>query len=232
MIDPRPRNALIVGASRGLGLALAAEFLARDWEVTATVRGSAPPPLHDLVDTCDGRLTVETVDMTIDSEVAALHDRLRSTTFDLLFVNGAITRSDLPIGDVPREMFVEVMITNTYAPMRFLEAFDDLVAAGGTIGVMSSLQGSVSMNTRGGHELYRCSKSALNQLMRSYAARHRDEPRTLLLINPGHVKTELGGPDAVLTVDQSIPGVVDTITAHAGEPGLQFLDHRGEIVPW
>ena len=46
------------------------------------------------------------------------------------------------------------------------------------------------------------------------------------------MQTELGGPDAVLTVEQSVPGVVDTITAHAGEPGLQFLDHRNEIVPW
>jgi NAD(P)-dependent dehydrogenase (short-subunit alcohol dehydrogenase family) len=97
---------------------------------------------------------------------------------------------------------------------------------------MSSRQGSVSQNTRGGHEVYRASKSALNQLFRSYAARHADDPRTLLLINPGHVKTELGGDDAKLTVDDSIPGVVDTIVAHAGEGGLQFLDYQDQIVAW
>ncbi len=68
--------------------------------------------------------------------------------------------------------------------------------------------------------------------MRSYAARHRDDPRTLLLINPGWVKTDLGGPGAQLTTDQSVTGVVDTPERHAGEPGLQFLDHKNQVVPW
>ncbi len=223
------RTALIVGASKGLGLALVEEFLARGWHVTATTRGTTHVPLPDRD---DGRLTVETVDMTVDAQVEALHERLRHTAFDLIFVNAAITRGDVPIGEVPLESFVEVMVTNAYAPMRFVERFHDLVPTSGTIGVMSSSQGSVSLNTHGGHEVYRASKSALNQLMRSFAARHGDDPRTLLLVNPGHVRTELGGPDAPLTVGQSIPGVVDTITGHAGEPGLQFPDFRNRTVPW
>jgi NAD(P)-dependent dehydrogenase (short-subunit alcohol dehydrogenase family) len=225
-------DALVVGASKGLGLALVGEFLARGWQVTATTRGTARTPLHELADRSGGRLIVETVDMTIDARVEALHDRLAGRTFDLLFVNGAITRGDVPIGEVARETFVEVMVTNAYGPMRFVEAFQDLVPATGTIGVMSSRQGSISLNTNGGHEVYRASKSALNQLMRGFAARHRDDPRTLLLINPGHVRTDLGGSSAPLGVEQSIPGVVDTITAHAGEPGLQFLDYRDDVVPW
>ena len=102
----------------------------------------------------------------------------------------------------------------------------------GTIAIMSSKQGSLTLNTNGGHEVCRASKSALNQLMRSYAARHVDDTRTLLLINPGWVRTELGGPGALLGIDDSIPGVVDTIEAHSGEPGLQFLDYQGKVVPW
>jgi NAD(P)-dependent dehydrogenase (short-subunit alcohol dehydrogenase family) len=124
------------------------------------------------------------------------------------------------------------MVTNALSPLRVVEALQDLVPPTGTIGVMSSRQGSVSMNTRGGHEVYRASKSALNQLFRSYAARHADDPRTLLLINPGHVRTELGGDDASLAIDDSVPGVVDTIVAHAGDGGLQFLDYQGHVVPW
>lgn len=68
--------------------------------------------------------------------------------------------------------------------------------------------------------------------MRSCAVRHRDDPRTLLLINPGWVKTELAGPRAQLTIDQSVPDVVDVLERHAGDGGLQFLDHRGQVVPW
>jgi NAD(P)-dependent dehydrogenase (short-subunit alcohol dehydrogenase family) len=123
-------------------------------------------------------------------------------------------------------------VTNALSPMRVVEELRSLVAPTGTIGIMSSSQGSVSLNTNGGHELYRASKSALNQLMRSYAARNADDPRTLLLMNPGWVRTELGGPDALLSIDQSIPGVVDTVERHRGEPGLQFLDYRDQVVPW
>lgn len=52
------------------------------------------------------------------------------------------------------------------------------------------------------------------------------------MTSPGRVQTELGGPNAPLTIDESIPGVVDTIETHRGEPGLQFLDYRGQVVPW
>ncbi|GAA2630279.1 hypothetical protein [Streptomyces axinellae] len=70
------------------------------------------------------------------------------------------------------------------------------------------------------------------QIMRGYAARYADAAHTLLLMCPGHVRTELGGPGAALTVEQSVPGVVDTVERHSGEPGLRFLDHQDQPVPW
>jgi NAD(P)-dependent dehydrogenase (short-subunit alcohol dehydrogenase family) len=193
------KSALIIGASRGLGYALAAEYLARGWQVTATVRGAGRTGLHDLAGSSDGRLIVETADITVPVEVAALHDRLAREKLDLL---------------------------------RVVEALQDLVAPDGTIGMMSSGQGSVANNDKGGFEVYRASKSALNQLMRSFAARHAGDPRTLLLMAPGWVQTGLGGAAAPLTIDQSVPGVVDTIQAQAGKDGLQYLDYRGQTVRW
>ncbi|MEV8476375.1 SDR family NAD(P)-dependent oxidoreductase [Streptomyces sp. NPDC051173] len=226
------RTALIVGASRTLGLGLATEYARRGWNVIGTVRGSHRTGLHDLAEASGGRVTVESLDMTKPEQVSALRGRLADRTLDLLFVNAAVTRGDIPIADVPEEMFTEVMVTNALSPMRVVESFRSLVAPTGTIGVMSSRQGSIGLNTRGGQDLYRASKSALNQLMRSYAARYAGSAHTLLLINPGHVRTELGGPDAPLTIGQSIPGVADTIDRHSGEPGLKFLDHQDQTVPW
>jgi NAD(P)-dependent dehydrogenase (short-subunit alcohol dehydrogenase family) len=227
------KTALIIGASRGLGYALAAEFVARGWQVTATVRGAGRTGLHDLADSSGGRIAVETVDITIPDEVAALRDRLGQTTFDLLFVNAGVTNGpEETVGDVSTDTFVRLMVTNALSPMRVIETLRDLVAPGGTIAVMSSGQGSVANNTRGGFEIYRASKSALNQLMRSYAARHADDPRTLLLMAPGWVQTDLGGPTAPLTIDQSIPGVADAVEAQAGRGGLQYLDYRGQTVAW
>jgi NAD(P)-dependent dehydrogenase (short-subunit alcohol dehydrogenase family) len=199
--------ALIIGASRGLGYALAAEYLARGWQVTATVRGAG--------------------------QVAALHERLAQTRFDLLFVNAGVTNGpEETVAEVSTGTFVRLMVTNALSPMRVVETLHDLITPTGTIGVMSSGQARIAGNTRGGFEVYRASKSALNQLMRSFAARHTGDPRTLLLIAPGWVQTDLGGPAAPLTIGQSIPGVADTIEAQAGRGGLQYLDYQGQTVRW
>lgn len=227
------KSALIIGASRGLGCALAAEYLARGWQVTATVRGPGRTGLHDLAGPAGGRLVVETVDITAPGEVAALHNRLAGEKLDLLFVNAGVTNgTEETVADVSTETFVRLMVTNALSPMRVVEALQDLVAPDGTIGVMSSGQGSVANNDKGGFEIYRASKSALNQLMRSFAARHAGDPRTLLLIAPGWVQTDLGGAAAPLTIGQSIPGVADTIQAQSGKGGLQYLDYRGQTVRW
>ena len=212
---------------------MAAEYLDRGWQVTATVRGAGRTGLHDLAESSGGRLIVENADITVPEEVAALHDRLAGEKLDLLFVNAGVTNGPQEtVADVSTETFVRLMVTNALSPMRVIEALQDLVAPDGTIGVMSSGQGSVANNDKGGFEVYRASKSALNQLMRSFAARHAGDPRTLLLIAPGWVQTGLGGAAAPLTIDQSVPGVVDTIQAQAGQGGLQYLDYQGRTVSW
>ncbi|MFI5953441.1 SDR family NAD(P)-dependent oxidoreductase [Cryptosporangium sp. NPDC051539] len=220
---------LILGASRGLGLGLAAEYLARGWNVIGTIREGSPGGLPDLA--CD-RLTIETVDVTDQAQIDALRTRLEGTAVDLLFVNAGITNANVPVAEVPTEEFVDVMVTNVLSPMRAVEALDDLVPPTGTIAVMSSRQGSITRNTNAGYEVYRASKSALNQLMRSYSVRHAADPRTFLLVDPGHARTELGGPGAVRTVEQAVPPVVDTVEKRAGQGGLHFVDYEDRIVPW
>jgi NAD(P)-dependent dehydrogenase (short-subunit alcohol dehydrogenase family) len=225
---------LIIGASRGLGHAIAAEYLNRGSRVVATVRGTNRTPLHDLAEGPSGeRLEIEQLDITVDGDIHALRSRLEGRTFDLLFVNAGVSHElGLTTADISSDEFAQIMITNALSPMRILEVVGDLVPEYGILGVMSSGQGSVANNWGGGWEIYRASKAALNQLMRSYAGRHRDDSRSLLLMAPGWVQTGLGGPNAKLTIDQSIPPLVTTIEAQRGIPGLQFLDYQGETVPW
>ena len=224
---------LLIGASRGLGLAMAKEYLIQGSEVVATVRGAERTELHDLQDTVAGRLEIEHLDITIPEHLVDLHKRLASRTFDLLFVNAGIANNaEDTIGDVSTEEFIRLMVTNALSPMRVIEALQDLVAPNGTIAVMSSGQGSIANNERGGFEVYRGTKAALNMFMRSYAARHHDDPRTLLLMAPGWVKTRLGGPNARLTIGESIPNLVKVIDAQHGRGGLQYLDYRGQTVAW
>jgi NAD(P)-dependent dehydrogenase (short-subunit alcohol dehydrogenase family) len=227
------QRVLLIGASRGLGLALAREWARDDRHVVATVRGSARTPLHELADKRPEAIEIESLDVTEPAQIAALHERLAPRTFDLLFVNAGVTNQ--PEGTVAQtstDEFTRVMITNALSPMRVVESLQDLVEPAGTIGVMSSGQGSVANNDRGGHEVYRGSKAALNTFMRSYAARTVDDPRTLVLMAPGWVSTELGGPDARLSVDDSIPNVVKTLDALQGRPGLHYVDYLGRTVAW
>ena len=130
------------------------------------------------------------------------------------------------------EEFTRVMVTNALSPLRLVEAFETNVAAEGTIGVMSSGQGSVADNNGGGFEVYRASKAALNMLMRSYAARHSQDTRSLLLIAPGWVQTDMGGSDARYSIEEAVPRIVDTINAQASKSGLQYLDQFGKPVRW
>ncbi len=227
------KKLLLIGASRGLGFALAEEYLKRGWHVVATERGSSKSKLHDLSEAADGRLEIETVDIVDPDQVAALRARLASRKFDLLFVNAGVKNDDREtIADVSTEEFIRVMVTNALSPMRVVEGLQDLVLPSGTIGIMSSGLGSVTNNESGGYEVYRGSKAALNMFMRSFAARHANDPRTLLLMAPGWVRTDMGGPQAQLSVEESIPNLVNTIEAQAGKAGLQYLDYLGRKVPW
>jgi NAD(P)-dependent dehydrogenase (short-subunit alcohol dehydrogenase family) len=224
---------LVIGASRGLGYAIAEQYIQRGAHVVATVRGTGRTPLHDLRETAGGRLEIEHVDINEPGQVHDLRDRLGGRSFDLLFVNAGVTnKEEETTADVTTDEFVRLMVTNALSPMRVIETLGDLVPADGTIAIMSSGQGSVANNNRGGFEIYRASKSALNQLMRSYAARHRDDTRTLLLLAPGWVKTGVGGPNARFTVEETIPSLVTTVDAQRGRPGLQYLDYLGTTVAW
>jgi NAD(P)-dependent dehydrogenase (short-subunit alcohol dehydrogenase family) len=224
---------LLIGASRGLGYAIAAEYIDRGSHVVATVRSPARTKLHELQDAAGGQLEVEYVDINAPEQVQALRDRLGARRFDLLFVNAGVTnRPEETTADVTTEEFTRLMITNALSPMRVIETLGELIEPDGTMAIMSSGQGSIANNDRGGFEIYRASKSALNQLMRSYAARDRGTNRTLLLMAPGWVKTELGGPNARLTISESIPNLVTTIDAQSGHTGLQYLDYLGQTVAW
>ena len=104
------------------------------------------------------------------------------------------------------------------------------MATDGAIVAMTSVLGSVAGNTSGGYEVYRASKAALNTLLRSYAARHGD--RAVIAMHPGWVQTDMGGPGAPVTVDQSARGMVDVIAARSGQPGCVFLDYQGNTIGW
>ena len=226
------KQALIIGASRGLGLGLARELLARGWRLVATVRKPSDA-LEALRAEAPDKLKIETVDIDRPEQVQALRRRLDGSRFDLLFVNAGVSgSSEKTISQVSHDEFVREMTTNAFSPVRAAEALADLVPTGGTVGFMTSILGSIANNTSAGYEVYRASKAALNMLVRSLVARHADKRWTVLLLHPGWVSTDMGGPQAPVDVPTSTHGLADVIEARHGTGGLAFLDYQGKALPW
>jgi NAD(P)-dependent dehydrogenase (short-subunit alcohol dehydrogenase family) len=229
------RTILLIGASRGLGHAMAAEFLKKGWHVIGTVRGGTTRTLlHDLADEHQGQLEIEVLDICEPDQLAALKQRLSGRLFDILFVNAGTANRDpnQAIGEVSTNDFMHVMLTNALSPMRVIEQLESYVSPTGIIGVMSSGQGSISNNESGQRELYRGSKAALNMFMRSFAARHAGSSRPMVLMAPGWVRTALGGEHAPFTMEENVPKLVNVLLSKQGTPGLQYVDYLDRTVPW
>lgn len=230
------KTALIIGASRGIGLGLAETFLRRGWSVGATLRvASRSSGVEALRGQFGDRLWTATLDTRSRDDIDALRRQLseRGIRPDVLVVNAGVG-GDVSAMNAPLEeaQFIEVMLTNAFAPLMVGDALFDELAEDGLIGFMSSITGSVSLNTSGHWEAYRASKAALNSLVRSFAARRSKSGRTILAIHPGYVRTDMGGPNATIGLEESVTGVADLIEREARSGGHRFLDWRGEVVPW
>jgi NAD(P)-dependent dehydrogenase (short-subunit alcohol dehydrogenase family) len=227
------KHALIIGASRGLGLAFAGEHLARGWHVTATVR--TPSPELDAVRDGFGEALeiIAPVDITDGEQVAGLAGYLKNQTFNLIIINaGIMTGRDQALVDISESDINDIFMTNAISPVRAADHLIGNVHPGGMIVFLSSILGSISANDDGRAELYRASKAALNQLIRSFRARHRELDATVLAMHPGVVRTAMGGPTAPLDIETSARGVADTIEKRWGTGGHAFVDYRNEIIPW
>ena len=226
----KSQTALLLGASRGLGLGLAREYLARGWRVIATGRDDASR-LEALAKGARGNLRIERVDIADADGVAALRAELAQEKLDLLFLVAGIAGSvPKPLHEVSADEAARVYLVNAYYPVVAAEAFVDLLEPAGTVAFMSSKLGSIALNDYGQWETYRTSKAALNIGARSFF--HRHTSLAVLSIAPGWVRTDMGGPSAMFDVETSCRNVANAIGEHAGKPGHRYVNYDGTALPW
>ncbi|WP_312473772.1 SDR family oxidoreductase [Stutzerimonas nitrititolerans] len=224
------KTALIIGASRGLGLGLARQLSARGWQVIATARD--PQRATELAAIAGVR--VEALDITDAAQVDALPARLAGVTLDLLYINAGIAGpQDKAASAATIDEVGQLFMTNAVAPIRLAEAMRPLLnPRTGVIAFVSSIMGSVETGPGMGMSLYGASKAALNHLTRSFVAELGDTTLTVLSLHPGWVKTDMGGAEAPLDVETSTQGLAEQVIGAAGQGGHRFIDYQGEPLPW
>lgn len=216
-------TALILGASRGLGLGLARELTARSWTIVGTVRKDADRGELERV----GAACL-LADITDPQSLAALKTSLPGK-LDLLFVNAGIAEPD-DFDTIDDAGIGHLFLTNAVAPVRAALALLDAVEPDGTIAFMSSRMGSVALTTAGNKAMYRASKAALNSLTRAMTGRFGERP--VISFHPGWVATDMGGASADLDVGTSVKGIADVLEEHRGRAGSRFLDYSGAELSW
>jgi NAD(P)-dependent dehydrogenase (short-subunit alcohol dehydrogenase family) len=221
------KRVLITGAGRGIGLEFARQYAADGWEVVATVRD---PSKAEALAALGVR--VEPLDMRDFAALAAFPERLGGEPLDLFVANAGLSQAKWIRSRDDAEAWQEVHSVNAVAPTLLAESLLPLVeAAGGRMAAISSRMGSID-DSSGGYIGYRSSKAALNAAWRALALGWRERPVTLLLLHPGWVRTNMGGPQAPLPADESVAGMRHVIAGLPRHASGAFVDYRGEPVPW
>jgi NAD(P)-dependent dehydrogenase (short-subunit alcohol dehydrogenase family) len=229
-------STLITGANRGLGFEFARQYLADGWQVYAACRNpQSASELRRLADASDDKLQILALDVIDPVSVQAAAAKLDRQAIDLLLNNAGIGGPrGQSVGNIDYEAWAKVLDVNTMGPLRVSEAFVDHVAQSERklIVTITSGMGSLADNTSGGAYAYRSSKAAVNMVMRSLAIDLAPRGIACVVINPGWVLTDMGGPHATLTTAESVKKLRRLIeTLGPGQSG-KFFNYDGREYAW
>jgi NAD(P)-dependent dehydrogenase (short-subunit alcohol dehydrogenase family) len=224
---------LITGTSRGLGLELARRYAERGDQVFAATRTGA------LADGLRATPIVLDVSSTLSIEAAVAAVGAQTDALDLLINNagvysGAGERKAEKLGELKVTDAHKVLVVNTVGPILVAQAFREMLLRGSNpklVSITSGL-GSMARNTGGVPYHYGASKAALNHYMRTFAADPLTRGITTLLLHPGWARTDMGGPNATLSAEESVAGMMRVIEGAGAELHGQFVDYAGVTVPW
>ena len=227
---------LITGANRGIGLEFAHEYAAAGWRVYACCRRpELARELSRLAAASEGQVSIHPLDVTSPAQVAALPAVLGREPLDLLVNNAGIYGpDDGGFGSTDVAAWLATFHVNAIAPLKIMEALAAHVARSRRklVACVSSKMGSMADNSSGGSYAYRSSKAALNAVVASAALDLRPRGITVVALNPGWVKTDMGGPNAEIGVAESVSAlraILDRLTlADSG----RFIDVDGATIPW
>jgi len=229
-------SVLVTSASRGLGLEFVKQYAEEGWRVFAACRNPASASeLQRLAEPSGGRITVLAMDVTDLASVKAAAVALDGRALDVLLNSAGIAgRAGQTADNLDYESWNQVLDVNTLGPARVTTCFADAVAKSERklVVTISSGMGSLTDNTSGGSIAYRSSKAAVNMVMRSFAIDLAPRGTSCVLVNPGWVRTEMGGESATLTPTQSVSALTRLIGTLNQTHSGKFLNYDGREYAW
>ncbi|MCV6605224.1 MAG: SDR family oxidoreductase [Porticoccaceae bacterium] len=227
---------LITGCNRGIGLELTRQYLCAGWQVHACCRSpEQAPALQELAQDCPESLQIHVLDVASECSIAMLKNALGDLPIDLLLNNaGVYGGAGNRLGNLDAEEWLQVLRVNTIAPLLLAQAFLNNVVAseGKTIASVSSKVGSIDDNRGGSNYMYRSSKTALNQAMKSLSIDTADRGIKAVVLHPGWVQTDMGGPNALISTEQSAAGLKNVLDNLRPEQSGSFFNYDGSEIPW
>lgn len=219
------KTVLVTGANRGIGLEFCRQYALEEWRVLACCR-------HPSKDLALPGVEIYPLDVGDPAQIQKLAGRLSGESVDLLINNAGIYPDSGNFGEIDYKKWMRAFEINAMAPLRMAEAFVNLIARSGTIATLTSKMGSLADNTSGGEYPYRSSKAAANMVMRSMAIDLKAFGIISVALHPGWVKTDMGGPSALISVEQSVSGMRRVIERLAPADSGKFLSYDGLEIPW
>ncbi len=217
---------LITGANRGIGLEMAKQYADNGWAVIGTAR---EPEKATELNAISNAKTMQ-LDAADDDSVTSFMNQLGDQPVDLYINNAGIFGPQ----EFDRDGWLELFNVNVVAPVKLANALKDNVAKSNDkkMVVISSQVGSIAENDSGEMMYYRSSKAAVNQAWKSLSNQWKDEGLTLTMMHPGWVQTDMGGPHADLTAEESVSGMRQVIDQTSHKQTGSFHDYSGREIPW
>lgn len=227
---------LITGANRGIGLEMVKIAVSKQWKVKACCRNPhTADKLSEVARMSAGLVTLHPLDVTDKAQIQALAYELRGEVIDILINNAGVYGSmKHTFGDVDEADWLETFKINTIAPLNMAEAFVDKIAMSEKkmIATVSSKMACMSDNGSGGSYIYRSSKAALNAVVKSMSVDLADKGITCVLLHPGWVKTDMGGPHAEISTRESVKQMFNTLEKATLADSGNFYEIDGSILGW
>ena len=219
---------LITGAARGLGLDFVKQYAARGWKVHACARD--PDALNGI----EGDIHAHTLEVTDYEAVTALAGTLQGEAIDVVINNAGVAgREATVLGSIDPEVWRQTFEVNTLAPLMIAQAFIEHVARSEQrkMIALSSRLGSIALADSGRYA-YRASKAALNMKWKGLSIDLAGKGVICVVLHPGWVQTDMGGAAATLTIEQSVPAMVNLIDGLKPSDSGRFLNYDGTEFPW